>query len=562
MENSQALSLLHRVNASSVLSSIDGQDLISLLQASLSWLRTNQDIVNALNVYPVPDGDTGYNMVLTLDSALKEATSRNDSNIGKTAHAVAQGALMGARGNSGVILSQILRGFARALDSIERMDAQLFGKALSEARDTGYKGVVRPVEGTILTVIHDVSQEAQHTVTRTSNLIEVLDDLVKAADASVGKTPSLLPVLKQAGVVDSGGKGLFFILEGALRFLKGQPLGEPQARVEPLSALSLRETMEAIEPGQDFEVVVDFKPSQTLDLQKFYADLSNLGTSIQVGEGEDFYRMHIHVPTENRYKPVDYAMSLGTVTRVAMENLVAQMQEQNGHKEPEPIHFKAIQDGEIAVVPVSPGPGISRVFASLGAAAAVTGGQTMNPSTEQILSAFESLPTDRVIVLPNNKNVLLTAKAAAELSSKKVVVVPTASVPQGIVSMLHFLPNGDLEKIGEEMTVALEDVDSGEITTATRDAVMDGIEVKEGQVIALLNDRLVAACTTVEEACNALLDKSDLTEKEHVTLFWGEGLDAESAEHLAQQLRERYPSLEFEIHEGGQPYYQLLLSIE
>lgn len=562
MENSQASSLLYKVNADSVLNSIDGQDFIALLRASLSWLRANQDIVNALNVYPVPDGDTGYNMVLTLDSALKEAASLNDDNIGKIAHVVAQGALMGARGNSGVILSQILRGFARALDNTERLDAQLLAKALAEARDTGYKGVVRPVEGTILTVIHDVSQEAQRAVGRTDNLIEILGDLVKAAGASVSRTPNLLPVLKQAGVVDSGGKGLFFILEGALRFLTGQPLSEPQTRVEPLSALSLHETMEAIEPGQDFEVVVDFKPNHTLDLEKFYADLSNLGTSIQVGEGEDFYRMHIHVPTENRYKPVDYAMSLGTVTRVAMENLVAQIQEQNGHKAPEPIQFKPVREGEIAVVPVSPGPGISRVFASLGAAAAVPGGQTMNPSTEQILSAFESLPTDKVIVLPNNKNVLLTAKAAAELSSKRVVVVPTTSVPQGIVAMLHFIPNGDLEKIGQEMTAALEDVDSGEITTATRDVVMDGVEVHEGQVIALLNDRLVAACATIEEACVALLDKSNLQEKEHVTLFWGEGLDAESAERLAQQLRERYPSLEFEIHEGGQPYYQLLLSIE
>ncbi|MDO9131141.1 MAG: DAK2 domain-containing protein, partial [Anaerolineales bacterium] len=306
---------------------IDGQALKKLIEAGLTWLKVNQQTVNVLNVFPVPDGDTGTNMVLTMQSAWSEIDDLGHRNIGQMAAAVSQGALMGARGNSGVILSQLWRGFARALHNQETLDGPSLVKAFSEARDTAYKGVVRPVEGTILTVATDIATAAAAALIETQDPFEILAQVVPAADASVEHTPELLPVLKQAGVVDAGGKGLYFILEGMLRYVYGQPLDAPLATVQPLSAMILQNAMESMEPGQDYEVVVDFHPAQPLDLQKFYRDLEAMGTSIQIGEGEGMYRMHIHVPTEKRYQPIDYTMSLGSISKVAIENLQMQMDE-------------------------------------------------------------------------------------------------------------------------------------------------------------------------------------------------------------------------------------------
>ena len=372
---------------------LDGQGLRTLVEAGMTWLKTNMQTVNALNVFPVPDGDTGTNMVLTMQAAYAEIVNSSETNVGKMAHNIAQGALMGARGNSGVILSQLWRGFARALDNLETMDADLFVRAMAESRNTAYKGVVRPVEGTILTVAKDVAAACEKARENTADLVKILEFVVTAADASVKHTPELLPILKQAGVVDSGGKGLFYILEGMLRHLNHQPLDISLSTVQPISAMQLDKANEEVEPGQDYEVVVDFRPNEPLDLERFYSDLSEIGTSIQVGEGDGMYRMHIHVPNDKRYSPIHYIEGKGTITKIAMENLLAQMDEIE--KKGEQLTLAAVEPGQVAVVAVSPGPGISRIFASLGAAAIVEGGQTMNPSTEEILSAFENLPTDK-----------------------------------------------------------------------------------------------------------------------------------------------------------------------
>ncbi|MDD2922936.1 MAG: DAK2 domain-containing protein, partial [Anaerolineales bacterium] len=352
---------------------IDGQSLKYLVEAGLTWLRTNKEIVNALNVFPVPDGDTGTNMVLTLQAAWSEVKDLGTRNLGEMAAAVSKGALMGARGNSGVITSQILRGFSRGVHNKSALDKESFVKALCEARDTAYKGVVRPVEGTILTVIKEVANATEAALGEAKDAIDVLEIAVKAADEAVKNTPNLLPVLKQAGVVDSGGKGLFFILEGMLRHVYGESLETPTMSVQPMSAMNLEDALQEVEEGQDYEVVVDFVPTGELNLQAFYGKLEDMGTSIQIGEGEGMYRMHIHVPTENRYTPIDYIMGLGTVTKVAIENLMAQMDDIQKNSK---IQFAAVEPGNIAVVVVSPGAGLSRIFASLGVAAVVAGGQT------------------------------------------------------------------------------------------------------------------------------------------------------------------------------------------
>lgn len=541
---------------------IDGIAFKNLVEAGLVWLRTNQQTVNSLNVFPVPDGDTGTNMVLTMQSAFNEIDDLGHRNIGQMAAAVSQGALMGARGNSGVILSQLWRGFARALHEKDVLDGESMVKAFAEARDTAYKGVVRPVEGTILTVAKDVAKAAEEAIRQTDDPFKILEWIVPAADVSVQHTPELLPVLKQAGVVDSGGKGLFFILEGMLRFINNEPLDVPLTSVQPLAAMALENTMETIEPGQDFEVVVDFFPGQALDLPQFYDALELMGTSIQVGEGDGMYRMHIHVPTEKRYEPIDYIMGIGTITKVAIENLIAQMDEIDKQSKKDRIELENIDPNQIAVVTVSPGPGLSRIFASLGVAAIVEGGQTMNPSTQEILAAFENLPTDQVIILPNNKNIIMAANQAKDVTVKNVKVVPSRTVPQGLAAMLVHNPDGELDAIAEKMIKSLTTVLTGEVTVATRSVEIDGVKVQQGQVIALLDGKLVCSSKSVEEACLCLLDKSKAQDHELITLYHGEDFGSTLANQLADLVREAYPAQEIEVQDGGQPHYELIVSVE
>lgn len=538
---------------------IDGQALKKLVDAGLTWLRTNKDNVNALNVFPVPDGDTGTNMTLTLQAAWNEIKDLGTKNLGEMAAAVSKGALMGARGNSGVITSQILRGISRGLQGKALLDVDSMVSAFGEARDTAYKGVVKPVEGTILTVIKEVAIATEAVRGSAKDAIEVLEVAVKAADEAVKKTPDLLPVLKQAGVVDSGGKGLFFILEGMLRHVYGESLETPTMNVQALSAMNMQGAMEEVEEGQDYEIVVDFVPNGELDLGSFYGKLEEMGTSIQVGEGEGMYRMHIHVPTENRYVPIDYIMGIGTVTKVAIENLLAQMDDIQKSKQ---IQFSAVEPGQIAVVVVSPGAGLSRIFASLGVAAVVAGGQSMNPSTQDILSSFENLPTDKVIILPNNKNIILAANQAKEVTVKQVEVVPSRTIPQGLAAMLSLQPDGQLASVSEKMTKALGTVKTGEITIATRTVEIDGVSVKDGQVIALLDGKLALAAESVEQGVMDLLEKAKADEAEIVTLFYGEGMTHAEANRIADLIRKKYSDLDIEVQEGGQPHYQFIISVE
>jgi DAK2 domain fusion protein YloV len=477
------------------------------------------------------------------------------------AGAVSKGALMGARGNSGVILSQIWRGFARGVLGKDVLDGPTFVKALGEARDTAYKGVVRPVEGTILTVAKGVAEAAEAALESTQDPIEILKIVVQAADEAVERTPELLPVLKQAGVVDSGGKGLFFILEGMLRHVYGESLETPTMTVQPISSMQMQDALQEVEEGQDYEVVVDFLPSNEFNLQRFYRRLEEMGTSIQVGEGEGMYRMHIHVPLEKRYEPIDYIMGIGTITKVAMENLLAQMDDIQKAKAGR-ISFTKVEPGQIAVVVVSPGAGLSRIFASLGVAAVVEGGQTMNPSTQDILNSFENLPTDKIIILPNNKNIVMAANQAKDVTVKQVAVVPSRTIPQGLSALLSLHPDGELQAVAEKMTKALENVRTGEITTATRSVEIDGVKVESGQVIALLDGKLVASAGSIEEGCLQLLEKANAADHELITLFYGQDISHADANRIADMIRNKYSGQEVEVQEGGQPHYQFIISVE
>ena len=542
--------------------SIDGKLLKKLAFAGLTWLNTNQQTINSLNVFPGPDGDTGTNMALTMQAACQESAKNDSASAGQIAHSIAHGALMGARGNSGVIFSQIWRGIARSVDAQTEINAELFAPALKEARETAYKGVVRPVEGTILTVASDIAIAAEQAYQDGCQFPEILARVVAAADQSVQRTPELLPVLRQAGVVDAGGKGLFFFLEGMQRLFEGKPLDKPLFSVPPLESLDLSLAEELVEEGQDFEIVVDFVPTAPLDMQQFYANLERMGTSIQIGQGDDLYRMHIHVPTDKRYEPIDFILQLGTVSKVAMENL--QEQTSLHHKKPGAgdIVYRKVTSGQIAAVAVSPGMGLTRVFASLGISAVVPGGQTMNPSTKEILTAFADLPADKIILLPNNKNIIMAAEQTKALTQKQIAVIPSRTIPQGIAAMLAFQNDGELESVRQAMAKAIDGIQSGELTLATRSVEMNGVVVAEGQFIGLLNGSLVTTGNSLEESLLELLRKMGAETHELVTLYWGDRLTPQAANQLTDKVRATFPSQQVESYEGGQPHYFFILSVE
>ncbi|KAA3643174.1 MAG: DAK2 domain-containing protein [Chloroflexi bacterium] len=540
---------------------IDGQAVKRLVYAGMAWLKTNQAVVNALNVFPVPDGDTGTNMLLTMQSAINEIEDSGETHMGKMLGAVAQGALMGARGNSGVILSQLWRGFARAIEDEAELTAEGVAKGFAGASETAYKGVVRPVEGTILTVSKDLAVAAEAALKDSDDPVKILEAAVEGAAASVEHTPELLPILKEAGVVDSGGKGLFFILEGMVRWINGIPLDEAEVAVQPLSMVNLDHAMEEVEEGQDWELVIDFQPNNPFDLQAYYDQLETMGTSIQVGEGDGMYRMHIHVPEDAKYQPWEYTETVGTITNIAVENLMAQMEEIGDQAKGGP-QLAAVESNQIAAVAISPGSGISNVFASLGVAALVEGGQTMNPSTQDILAAFENLPASKVVILPNNKNIIMAAQAAADLTVKEVEVIKSRTVPQGLAAMLRLNPNGDFESVVADMQTALDEVETGEVTTATRNVEIDGVQVKEGQIIALHNGKLVLAHPDLKHACLELLNAMGMDDFELITLFYGETVNKNQAVMIADQIRMAYPEHEVEIQPGGQPHYQFIFSVE
>jgi len=531
-----------------------------MVQASLAWLRANQQAVNALNVFPVPDGDTGTNMLLTMQAAWAEVEKLDAVTIHRIAHAVAHGALMGARGNSGVILSQLWRGFARGLDSKPTMNSADFAVAMREGCNTAYKGVIKPVEGTILSVSRAAADAAEAAAGSTDNLMPIFEQVLSAAKEAVARTPLQLDILRQAGVVDAGGQGLAVILEGMLRHLKDEPVD-----VEPVAvtrAFAPGTNLAGIEAGQDYELVFDLKPRPGLNWEAMYHDLAKYGASIQVGGGDDELKIHIHVPTDNFYKTQEYAFTLGTITKVAIENLQEQLAEiQAAGAKPRGAYQK-LTATDIATIAVAPGDGLAQVFESLGASYIIPGGQTMNPSTEDFVKAIRFLPCERAILLPNNGNVLMAAQQAAELAGRQVVVVPTKTAPQGVAAMLSFHPQADLDTNAQAMEAAARHVYTGEVTLATRAVQLNGIEVRAGQPIGLLDDQLAASGQSIEEVVWRLLDRMHVAERELITVYYGQSATREDAQALAEAIRHKYDHLEIEVVAGGQPHYPYLFSVE
>ncbi len=523
-----------------------------MLATATALLDRHAAAINALNVFPVPDGDTGTNMLLTMQAALQEIGNAEGHTVAAVAQAAAYGALMGARGNSGVILSQLFRGMANSLESKESFGPPDFAQAMVEASNMAYKGVIQPVEGTMLTVSREAAQAALRSAQEGNDLLLVWEDTVKAAKESVAHTPALLDVLREAGVVDAGGEGLFVILDGALRHLKGE-------------AIEMAETVETTMPkasgppemewGYCTEFILE---GRGLDLEEMRKVIASLGQSALAVGDDRLIKVHVH--TFDPGAVLGYASSKGVLRDIKIDN----MQEQ--HREYLIMGQEAAQAAQetegIAIVAVVSGPGLIRVFESLGADGIVPGGQTMNPSTQEILEAVDSLPIRKVIVLPNNENILLAAERAQELSRKEVTIVPTVTIPQGVGALLAFNRKADLESNVQAMGKALAGIRTAEITTAIRPAKINSIRVRMGQLISIIEGQLTIAGETIEEVVQESLKKMGAQDGEIITLYHGDSVSPPQAQALAQKIRQRYPEKEVECVDGGQPHYHYIISVE
>jgi uncharacterized protein len=538
---------------------ITGREFREMLSTATSWLEKSASDVDALNVFPVPDGDTGTNMLLTMRSSVDEAYIHNNSSVSDVTRAIAQGALMGARGNSGVILSQIWKGMSEGLVDKKTIGGEDIAFALQKAADVAYKGMTNPVEGTILTVVREAAQAGQKCVDDgKTDPISVMEAIVEGAGESVANTPTLLPVLKEAGVVDAGGQGLYTILEGALRYLRGEA-EQMQFRKPQMIASSIPLHVRMPQMSQVEEVPFGYCTEFMLKGEGFSTDkirtrLKKEGESLIVVGDEKTTRIHIHTMDPGRV--IKYATSLGTLHQVSIRNMDEQYQD-----------FLEIQKSravevDTATVAVVSGDGLAEVFASLGTTAIVPGGQTMNPSTKDILQAVNAVASNKVIILPNNKNIILTAEQVKKLSDKSIEVIPTQTIPQGVAALLAFDYEADFSTNAELMKEATSMVKTIEITRAVRAAQLDGLSIKKKQAIGLLDGELLAAGKNTIDILSKMLAKMDMNQNEIVTVYYGSDAKPDEASQVSESIREKYPQLQVEVVKGGQPYYDYIVSIE
>ena len=538
--------------------SANGQDLREMFAVATTWLEKSAADIDALNVFPVPDGDTGTNMLLTMRSAIEEAHRAPDQSVSEVAKAIAKGALMGARGNSGVILSQIWRGLAQSLAEKESFTGADLADALTQASIMAYKGLSNPVEGTILTVINEAAAAArEHVASKGGDLKEVLEVAVNTASESVAKTPTLLPVLMEAGVVDAGGQGLYTILEGALRYLRGEKeqmqFRKPQMIVSDIPvAAGLLHMMEVEEVPYGYCTNILLR-GQGLDPDKLRLKLKKKGESLVTAGDESMVRIHIH--TYDPGKILHYIGSLGTMHEINIRNMDEQ------HQDFLEMQRERTPAVDIAIITVVAGDGLTEVFRSLGTTV-VPGGQTMNPSTKDLLQTVESVASDKVIILPNNKNIVLTANQVQSLTTKTIKVVPTETVPQGVAALLAFDYEADLEINTGLMEAAKSAVKSVEVTRASKDSQLNGLKIKKKQAIGLLDGDLLTVGDTPTGVLNETLTKLDLDEAEVITIYYGADTEQTEAEAVSLTIRQQHPELQIEVVKGGQPHYNFIVSVE
>ncbi|MGT1194963.1 fatty acid kinase catalytic subunit FakA [Staphylococcus aureus] len=548
-----------------MISKINGKLFADMIIQGAQNLSNNADLVDSLNVYPVPDGDTGTNMNLTMTSGREEVENNLSKNIGELGKTFSKGLLMGARGNSGVILSQLFRGFCKNIESESEINSKLLAESFQAGVETAYKAVMKPVEGTILTVAKDAAQAAIEKANNTEDCIELMEYIIVKANESLENTPNLLAVLKEVGVVDSGGKGLLCVYEGFLKALKGEKVEAKVAKIDKDEFVHDEHDFHGVINTEDIiygyctEMMVRFgKNKKAFDEQEFRQDMSQFGDSLLVINDEEIVKVHVH--TEYPGKVFNYGQQYGELIKLKVENMREQHREVI-RKEQHTAKPK-METVETAIITISMGKGISEIFKSMGATHIISGGQTMNPSTEDIVKVIEQSKCKRAIILPNNKNILMASEQAASIVDAEAVVIPTKSIPQGISALFQYDVDATLDENKAQMADSVNNVKSGSLTYAVRDTKIDGVEIKKDAFMGLIEDKIVSSqsdqLTTVTELLNEMLAE----DSEILTVIIGQDAEQAVTDNMINWIEEQYPDVEVEVHEGGQPIYQYFFSVE
>lgn len=542
------------------LSSITGKDLVRSVKAGCIKLEHNRDRVDLLNVFPVPDGDTGTNMYLTLLSAVKEGEKASEQNLGKIAKALSTGSLMGARGNSGVILSQVFRGFAKMLEGKEEARAMDLAQALKMGSDTAYEAVMKPVEGTILTVIREVAKACEAKARQSDDILAVLLEGIRVGELTLEKTPSMLSILREAGVVDAGGQGLIYFLQGMVEGVAQEKELSLDLYRAPRPSQSIGQAFDNIQLEYQYctELLLSGKDLDSNDIKDH---LAPLGDSMLVVGEDELIKVHIH--SNHPGKVLETCLQWGSLSDIKINNMLEETHEHllllNGEELEKELETSP---KKIGVVAVAAGEGMNRILDSLGVDQVVWGGQTMNPSTEDLLQACKRIRAENIIILPNNGNVILAAQQVQQFSETPIYVLPTRSVVQGISAMVAFEPDGDVNAVIEDMQEIADSVKYAEITRAVRDSQVNGLEIKEGHIIGLVGGKIVASGAVMNDIIRTVLEKMLEDNNELISVFYGEDTVHEEAETTVDYIKGLYPDCEVESHFGGQPHYNYLIAVE
>ncbi len=537
---------------------IDGKKFRDMFVSGANNLQNNKDLVDKLNVFPVPDGDTGTNMSLTISYAIKELAKVQNDDITDIGKSLSKGSLMGARGNSGVILSQIIRGIAKSIEGKETLNVVDFANALKNGSDTAYKAVIKPIEGTILTVVRESGEYAVEVANADMDMIEFLELVVKKANESLDRTPELLKALKEAGVVDSGGKGLVLIYEGMLSSLKGNDIES----IEGGTSSNVEVNVEQNVSSEDikFQYCTEFiLESDKIDDAAVRDIYMKFGDSLAVVGDEGVIKVHVH--TNDPGLAIQEALKYGQLLTIKVENMKLQ-HENKVLNETAQTKDVPVEEKEYGFIATSMGEGLAQIFKDFGVEHIIEGGQTMNPSTEDFMKAIESLHAKNIIILPNNSNIIMAANQAKELSDKNIIVIPTKNVAQAFATLVTFDSDADVAENEANMMDALSTVKSGQVTYAVRDTVINDVEVKEGNIIGIAEGKLLSAGENVAEITTDLVEKLVDEDSAIITLFYGEDTSEEDAEALRNELEEKFEDIDVELHYGGQPLYYYLVSVE
>ena len=543
---------------------VNGEHLYYMMSNAANKLELQSEYVNSLNVFPVPDGDTGTNMSMTFRAAVKEIEGMDNKNIGEVSKKLAKGALMGARGNSGVILSQILRGISKGLEGKEEADASEFANALLEGSKSAYKAVMRPTEGTILTIVRTAGEVA--VALKEDNITELMREVCRESKIMLDKTPEMLPALKKAKVVDSGGMGLLIILQGMQEALENGlkvTTGTPQAVKSSVAKAQRSETMseEDIKFGYCTEFII---LGDSNHAEEFKSKVINKGDSLVVVGYEDVIKVHIH--TNNPGKVLEEAVKFGELSKIKIDNMREEHREMlEGMYEEAAETEESVAAGEFkkyAFISVAMGEGMKNIFKDLGVDYVIEGGQTMNPSTQDMLEAIEKLNAEHIFILPNNKNIIMAANQAAEISDKDIRVIPTKTIPQGITCITMFNPEADVEENTEELKEAMEMVKTTSVTYAVRDTEVDGKEIKEGNILGLVEGKIKEVGEDPYKVAEDLIDFLVDEDSELITIFYGKDCEEEKVDALIEKLEGKYEDLDVQCYKGEQPLYYFIMSVE